>query len=391
MIIPVKSMVMLLTELHSKSEILNKFPVQITLSNSEELFWLSKSTVGVKKKQRLLTIKNVPKYLTVNFGAGNEFRFKKYSSIKGYALCLDNYSDINEYMQDQFNSKARNRIKKRIRRLEKSFNITYNIYFGEIDEDKCSILLDLLKEMIYKRFQERNQESDALKNWAWLQKNVHSLILAKKASLYVIYHEEKPLSISFGYHYGSIFFSYITSYDIDYYKFGLGNIMVYKKLEVCLKNKYRFLEMGWGDLEYKRRWCNHINNLEHYVLFPKYSLLARFIAFWEGNKTRLKAYILSSKLNTLINKTKIFFSRSKKYVRHSNRYFFENLENMNSFTNLIPIDLKNKENLHFKPVLNDFIYKTEEYYLDVKLYKSPNEEFYVIKGKNFCKKVVFGA
>ena len=379
---------MLLTELHSKSEILNRFPVNIAVSNSDELFWSSISKVRNKDKYYLLAIKNVPKYLTISLNDDKRFRFKKYPSIKGYSICLDSYSEINTYMHDQFNNKTRKQIIKRIIRLEKSFNISYRRYFGEIDEDKCLVLLELLKEMILKRFQERKQESDALKNWTWLQKNIHPLILAKKASLFVIYHEEKPISISFGYHYGSIFFSYITSYDIDYYKFGLGHIMVYKKLELCFKNKYRFLDLGWGDLEYKRRWCNHIDNLENYVFFPKYSLLVHFIAFWEGNKTRLKAYLLSSKLSTLIKKKKILHSRNNKDIRHSNRYFFENLENMNSFGNLTPIDLKNKENFHFIPILNDFIYKTEEFYVDVKIFKLQNDKFYLIKGKTCIKKLV---
>lgn len=389
MIVPLKSLVMLYTELYSKSAILNEFLVRITVSNSEELFWQSRPIVSLKKKYHLLAIKNVPKYLNVSFDEGNKFQFKKYSSIKGYAICLDNYSDINEYMHDQFNSKPRNKIIKRIRRLEKSFNISYNRYFGEIDEEKCSALLNLLKEMIVRRFQERNQKSDALKNWTWFQKNLYPLILAKKASLFVIYQEEKPLSISIGYHYGSIFFSYITSYDIDYYQFGLGNIMVYKKLELCFKNKYRFLDMGWGDLDYKKRWCNHIDNLDHYILFPKYSLLFHLMAFWEGNKTRLKAYLISSKLNKIFIRSLGLIKTKSTQPKTKVEYKFENFKYPTSVDGFIPVDLTNEAYFYLKVIKNDFIYRTEEYHSDVKIYSTLDEDIYIIKGKKHFKKIVF--
>lgn len=390
MIVLVKKLVMLLTELHSKSEILNEFPVQIALPKSEEVFWKSKSKSG-EKKHNFLTIKNIPKYLDVSLLTKNNFRIKKYSSIKGYAICLDNYLDTKGYLQYQFNSKSRKKITKPIRRLEMSFDITYRRFIGDIRKDECSYLMDSLKKMIIKRFKERNQKNDALKHWSWIQNNIYPLIKAKKASLYVIYHKEKPLSISLGYHYGSIYFSYITSYDINYYRFGLGNIMIYKKIELCFENNYRFLEMGWGDLDYKRRWSNHIHNLNHYVIFPKNSFLAPLIALWEGNKTRIIVYLKSGSFNTIIKKVKILFVKKPNHIKDVNGYSFIDIEKSNSHNNYIPINIENKGRVNFKVILNDFIYKTEEYYLDVKIYKSPSEEFYIIKGQKHCKQVIINA
>lgn len=388
--IPNLHRIMLLTELHLKPDTLNECCDSITLMKREDKVWQSQKIVLVKNTaNNLYVIKNVPKYLNINFFDDKSFYTKNYPSIKGFAISLVNYSETDSYMQDQLKSKARSQILRRIRRLEKCFDITHKRYYGKIDKDECLTLLALLKEMIIKRFQERNQVSDIIKKWIQVQTNLHSLIIAKKASLFIIYNGNTPIAMSVCYHYGNVLFSYITSYNTDYFKFGLGNILIYKKLEFCFENSYEFLEMGWGDLDYKRRWCNHIHNLDNYVVFPKNSLLAYLIAKWEGNKTHLKAYLISSKIYVFFKKTINLFRIKKEYIKNAIKYSFENLENSTSFDNAISINLTDEDNFRFKTIVNDFIYKTEEYYLDVKLYYSQNEGFYIIKGENHCKKIVF--
>jgi len=381
---------MLLTELHLKSDGLKECCESITLVNSSQEVWLS-SDIEVNKKisYKLYAIKNVPNYLNVNFNNDKSYSFKKFRSIKGFTMSLGNYSDIDSYMQDQFKTKRRNELFRRIKKLEKSFNINYKCFHGTVDKGECLALLASLKEMIISRFQQRNQVSDSLKNWMQIQTTIHSLIKDKKASLFVIYNEDIPISISICYHYGNVFFSYITSYYIDYYKFGLGNIMLYKKLEWCFKNNYKFLDLGWGELDYKRRWCNHIHNLEHYILFPNNSFPGFLMAIWEGNKTRLKACLLSSKLNKIFKRVIRLIKPRSNHLKTATKFIYENLEYSCSTDGLIPVDLTNEKYSHLKVLKNDFIYRTEEYYSDVKMYSLLNEGVYIIKGKKHCKKVVF--
>lgn len=373
-----------------KSKILEECSDDISLFEGGEIVWKRKSRVTEKDMGRkVYIIKNVPPYFRINFRSNEDLLFKKYPSIKGFAIALENYADVNDYLRQQYKSKARSQLLRRIRRLEECFSISFKRYYGEIDEAVCNELLASLKEMIITRFQERNQVSDNLKSWAQIQNSLHKLITTKKASLFVIYNESTPISISICYHYGRVFFSYIDSYDVDYYKFGLGNILIYKKLELCFKSGYRFLDMGWGELDYKRRWCNLIYNYEHHISLPGHSLSAYLLATWEGNKTQLKAYLTSLKPYQFF---KGFSSRHNSKINSSKmaqKYRFEKLENSTSYTHFVPVDIDAQENKRFKTILNDFIYTTEEHFNNIKLYRSKREEFYIIKGKNQSKRVVF--
>ncbi|WP_422080662.1 GNAT family N-acetyltransferase [Ulvibacterium sp.] len=379
---------MLLTESHLKSETLGECCRDITLYNRDEIVWKRQSVASEREiGHEMYAIKNIPPYLKINFHSNKDWLSKKYPSVKGFAISLENYTDINDYVRQQFKSKARSQLLRRIRRLEDCFNIRFKRYYGKIDGDTCFGLLASLKEMIIARFQERNQVSDNLKNWTQIQTTLYSLIIAKKASLFVIYNENTPISISICYHYGNVFFSYIDSYDIDYHKFSLGNILIYKKLELCFENGYKFLDMGWGELDYKKRWCNHIYNFEHHIWLPKYSFSAYLLATLEGYKTWIKAYLKSHKLGLLFDSMRNMLKTKKNEVKTVLEYHFENLENSISQTDLVSLDLSNEEYLKFKAILNDFIYKTEEHFSNVKLYRLRNEEFYMIKGKSHCKKI----
>lgn len=390
MSIPRLNRIMLLTEGLLNSDTLEECCDSIAFVTNGDIAWQSqKESIGNNIGKNLYVIKNVPEYLDINFYEDKNIYSRKYRSITGFAMSLAKYDDIDSYMRDQFKSKARSQLFRRIRRLEKCFNITHKRFYGQIDKIECLTLLASLKEMIITRFQERNQVSDSLKYWKEIQTHLPSLIRAKKASLFVIYNEDVPISISICYHYGNVFFSYIDSYDTNYFKFGLGNIMIFKKLKICIENNYDFFDMGWGELDYKRRWCNYIYDYEHHILIPNNNLPSYIIAFWEGNKTRFKSYLLSSKLNLMVKKIKYLIKPTANHTKNTIRYHFEDLENSTSYSNLIPINPSNERNINFKTILNDFIYTTEEYYLNVKLYNSQNEGVYIIKGKTHSKKIVF--
>jgi len=378
---------MLLPELHLKCDIMNECCDRISLVNSEDIVWLSKKDTDIKKLESILyAIKIVPKYLNVQFYNDKRFSVKKYSSIKGFAINLDGYSDIDNYLTYQFRRKAKGNILRSIRRLEKSYNIKYKRYFGKADKAEVDSLMILLKKMILKRFQQRHQKNDALNRWEDIQSTIYDLIINKKASLFVIYHNKKALAISLGYHFNLVIFYYIASYDVDYSKFGLGNIMIYKQLEWCITNDYRYFDMGWGYLDYKRRWCNYIHIYDNHLIFSNTSIIVYLMSIWEGNKTRLRAYLLSSKLKTFFDKTKkLLIVKSN----NNSNYNFQNLDYSISLEGLVQLDLKNEKNFHFGVIKNDFIYYTEEYYSDVKLYSGPKQEFFIIKGKKHCKKIVF--
>ena len=99
--------------------------------------------------------------------------------------------------------------------------------------------------------------------------------------MFVIYHDTRPISISLNFHYNErILFSDCASYDIDYEKFGLGHIDLYKHLEWCLENNYAFLDLGNGVSEYKSKWCNIFYNFHYFLYFKKKSIFAMAISYF---------------------------------------------------------------------------------------------------------------
>ena len=72
-------------------------------------------------------------------------------------------------------------------------------------------------------------------------KNLHALINQKKASLFVIYDGDRPISISLNRHINnSILFSETHSYDVEYSKYGLGHVDNYMLLNWCINNNFDF-------------------------------------------------------------------------------------------------------------------------------------------------------
>ena len=107
--------------------------------------------------------------------------------------------------------------------------------------------MNRLEKMLIKRFEQRNDVSQTLTQWDRYKEMYFSLINEKRASLFVIYHENTPIVISLNHHFQGRLFSAISSYDIDFGKFSLGSVEIYKKLDWCIANQHQSYEMGMGD------------------------------------------------------------------------------------------------------------------------------------------------
>jgi len=244
--------------------------------------------------------------------------------------------------------------------------------------------------MIIKRFKERHEASDNIKSWKQLYQPLFSLIISKKASLYVIYDGPKPISISVNYHYKRIFFYYITAYDTNYSKFSLGNVMLYKQLEWSFSNNYRFFEMGWGDLDYKRWWSNLIYTFEHHFVFPKKSVSGYGWAVYKVNKTRFIAYLISKKVNKKYKAFKVMFTKKQPTLNEKILYHLEQITYLKALNDEIAIIEKLDENTEFlRPILYNYCYSNVERFKDIQLYRSNNEKSFVIAGKKQKVKIIF--
>ncbi|QLG46689.1 GNAT family N-acetyltransferase [Costertonia aggregata] len=323
---------------------------------------------------KIYSIFFIPEYIVPQCKA-QHFKVKKIDQyFKGYALDLSHFDSADAYIKNRFRSNAKT-IRKRARRLETCFDITTKMFYGSIDRADYDILIDKAFKMIQRRFDERQAESHTLTQWDRIKTIFFSLINEKKASMYVIYDSDKPIAISLGHHFHGKLFSLVSAYDIDYSKFSLGNIEIYRKIDWCLKNEHYMYELGMGDLDYKREWSNNIYNFQHQVLYSTKNILTRLSGFALYCKAYCKelcykkAYEPYDKVRARIRS----FKRKK-----------ETMENTAPQVDIVqnPVELKTWEKIPFenskydflKRHINDFLYMAIENKKNLTAYKMITDE-----------------
>ena len=289
--------------------------------------------------------------------------------FKGYTIDLRSFKTADAYIKDKFRSNAKG-IRRKIRRLETCFSISYKYYYGKIELDEYNRLLDLLYEMIVNRFEQRNEKSHNLPRWEYYKEIYFDLINKKEALLFVVYDEEKPIMISLNNLYNHHLFSSVSSFDTDYAKFSLGSLEIYKKLEWCISNNVISYEMGMGDLTYKKDWSNYIYPFRHHIVFPKEaSYIDTIKANLEYVKVSIKEYLF-----------KTFYQKYKNYKesKKSDPEPKVNYKIIEVVTNELP---KNKKEINFrendsytvlKRLVFDFLYTTSVHKSVVKTFYFPD-------------------
>lgn len=277
----------------------------------------------------------------------------------GYSIALEGYSKVDDYLVAQFKSKNRSIIKRYIQRLEACFPISYRYFHGEISQTQYDLVFNALEEMIKDRFQQRQETHLEFWRWEHLREHTLGLIRSGKASFFVIYDGERPIEISLNYHLNKVLFSTISSFAIDYAKFGLGHVEIYKQLEWCLENGFTRFEMGVGGMEYKRRWSNDIYRFEHWILISQRNWVANLggtAAYWG---VRLKEYLKSKKLNEFRDRVAsgLFAKKTAEVAPRTMAYTMEILEGPMEPSQWIQIGLQEVHNLtDLNKALNDYLY-----------------------------------
>lgn len=328
----------------------------------------------------------------------NQFKTKiitqKYRDSFGITIA-PHITDISQYINAHFSKSSRTPIVKKMKRLENCFNIHYKVYYGEIDEETYKHIMDKTHAMLVRRFEQLKENNFVLKDWNKYFTALHPLINEQKASLFVIYNDNMPIQVSINFHYQKTYFAHIAAYDIDYAQFGLGNTAVYKQLEWCIKNNYNYLDMGNGDYEYKKRWCNYHYELETHIHYKSNSLKDNVLANKELNIIKIKNLLKELVNNKFYNEIKQAISANKFINKASplSNYTTENLNNSEIPKNdfLQKIDLKATTSFQdIKKPLFDFLYITKDHINTVLIYKIENEtDSFLIRGSVNSQKIMF--
>lgn len=363
---------------------------KLSFKFNNKAFFNSKANCAKGILPKVETYIAFPGFLTPQFHS-NQFKAKcieqKNQECFGIILSPE-IKNTQEYLVQNLSKNSRSPILKKKKRLEACFNITYKVFYGNINKDEYDRLMNTAHAMLVRRFEQRNDSNFILKNWNKYLEILYPLINQNKASFFVIYNENTPIQISINFHYNKTFFAYIPAYNIDYAQFGLGNTAVFKQLEWCIENNYEYLDMGNGDLEYKVRWCNYQYSLETHIIYLKSNFIARIKALKPIYRVKLINFIKTLK-NLKQNKTQ----NTKTFNKIPPEYIIKPIDDIASIekhNNLKEINFfETHTTKHLSKIICDFIYAEKEHLNKIKIYSILNSSNYIVKTPNKGINILF--
>lgn len=366
---------------------------KIAYSYKKDIFHSSKNTSKTESNTLAYFNKLFPQYLTPSEINSDEYHIKKIeqSNLDGFGILInDDEKDIESFMLKNFKSSTRSPIKRRLKRLESCFSIDYKFFFGEqISEIEYDAIMDTLKEMLLRRFAQKDDINEVIEKWQHYKTHTHAQVIAKEASIYVIYANNNIVAISLNYHIKDILVGHIISYDIDYSKFSLGNTMVYKLLDWCIKNNYSILDMGNGEMEYKTIWCNYSYHYDYHFIYKKNALKAYLLAHKEVVKINIKNSLKRLKIIDFYRNIKSsVFGKNVPKATTNTIYTIEKI-NPNDFNleNLKKVNISEDTYSDLKKTIYDFLFLSKEHKSDIEIFEHENKDIVFIKGKNNIIKI----
>lgn len=335
--------------------------------------------------KNLLIIRDFPGYL--NSSISPIHKFKNANMYEGFYISLQNYKNIDAYLLEQFSSKRRSKHKALKKRLELCFNIRYEIYYGEIEEEEYHFLFDQLQLMIKKRFAAKKMKHAALDKLESFRNTMYLKILEKTATLSVIYHNKKPLSIALNLIEQDIYIGYVMTFDTDYSKFYPGFINIERQLKWCFENNFRVFDLMKGDLSYKKIYADSSRPYQCHILYSPKQILSHTIASFAALKLSVYYkifYLLKAwGLQPFYRKIKTYrYSLSQKNTHSGTKPNIRviNLPSIPSNTKLVEIDIEDEAHAHARKFVYDFLYATSENIKAVKICEIPDQSAYLAVG-----------
>ena len=320
-----------------------------------------------------------------------KYKFITYERVENFRINLDGFNNAEDYLESQMRSKHRSQLRARTHRLETCFNIKYVFYYGQITKQEYDFLFIQLELLIERRFNQRGDLFSLTDKFDFIKENTYQLILEKEASLFVIYDENKPIDISLSYHFQNILQHLIRSYDIDYSKFGIGHIDIFKQIDWCFLNNYEIFDFMWGELDYKTRWCNEISIFEHHFIFKnsnplKLLFVKTMINLYKVNDNLKQKSIYKSLIRAKSNILQYFKAKS---VKKKPVIKLETIAKMPLIDTMTAININTAFYKFLRKTVYNFQYLNFENTANINVFKINNEiDSYIIQGAKSQIKVL---
>lgn len=337
-------------------------------------------------KNKVFVIYDVPSFykLKVKSDSKKVLKLHRVKQYEGFLIDLDKYSTLDEYFLSTFGKSSRMKLRKYSKRLEHCFNISSKMYLGFIEKMEYDFLFEQFMTLLVHRYSKKaiSYNNMEAKEWSFYKDVAYSLILEKKASLFVLYNGKLPIAITYSYHTDTSLIDAITVFDIDYTKFNLGYVNNLKLIDWCLENNIKQLDFSKGYFDYKKRLGNLEYNFEYHVYYDNSSIISRSYAFLIKKYFELKQYMRDKKINEKLHKITYWLKNLNATKEKEINYKFINLEKEDYQKGLNEIDINESKNASLKKMVFDFQYLNQESFEDVKIFNVVNENsIYLLKGK----------
>lgn len=366
------------------------FPVFINIGKN----WTKAMSYDLKEspeKQNLgnkvLFIYDVPNYLeNKKSPEKTSIRTRKVRQYQGFLANLKNFSSLEDYMSDRFDSKSRYKFRRNKQRLESCFSINETLFFGDIAKNEYDRIFTSFRSLLEKAFNKKQVNTNILDKWEYYHQLVYPMIIEKRASLYVLSNEDVPICIALNFHSDTHVFLFFSVYNSDYSKFGIGYLSVMKCIEWCIDNNVEGYDFSKGYFLYKSRWSNVIYDFNYHVIYNSNSLISIIIANNICYYFRIKQFLREKELNRIYNKLMFLIKTSSSANGHNQQTLeFGKITELDQHLKMPAINFEDSIYSNLRRPIYDFLYTTGNPLKELNVFKS--QDSYWLVGRKKMQKI----
>ena len=254
-------------------------------------------------KGKSFIIYDVPEYLDSSQIENKDLKVVKSNLYKGFYADIQQYKTMDEVLLNCFNSsKSRYNFNRTLKQFNEKHIVSSKMFMGEIKLDEYNDLMNHFESMMKARFENLDSENTLLPMWDFYKDLLFILINEKKVGLFVVYSDHDPAAMSINFVYDDILVVATRTFDINYFRLGIGNAEIYYLIEWCLNNKIKILDFSKGERDYKKRWCDKEYYYARHIIYDSNSIKAIFIAKTLARFHKFKQYLREKKINLMVHK-----------------------------------------------------------------------------------------
>ncbi|OEK08537.1 hypothetical protein A8C32_03530 [Flavivirga aquatica] len=345
----------------------------------------------------IYTIIDIPSYYSIEFS-------KDYTYLKslttplysGYLINLTAYNNLEDYLNNKLGKARKSQLKRYRKRLDLCISPIYKIFYGDITKEEYTFLFKELVIMTKRRFTQKEESNFELPFLKLYENMMYKLILEKKASIFTIYDNDKPINISLNFTDQDTVFHWNSCYNIDYQMFNLGHINMVNHLEWAYKNEFKLFDMSRGDFFHKRKYVNESYTYNANIIYNPSKLSNSFKANLQFLKLKIRYAIIQllKKYNLHLwyskyLKYKYRLTSSKNNISLQNNIKIDNIiSEIPNFNKQIQINLNKNKYAFLIRSLNYFLHKNQEQIKNVTIYNDfKHKQTYYFKGAKTHQKI----